>query len=459
MKDAFLTAPATSPAGGPAVQSAYDAYKRVFDLALPVFAAMASQTVLNIVDTAMVGRLGATAIAGVGIGSFLAWLCATIVLGMSAGVQASVARRLGEGNADVAALPLNAALVLVVVLGIPAIGILWLVIPAIMPFLADSNAVAAEGTPYTLARISGMIFLGCNFAFRAYWNATERPRYYLITLVVTHVLNIFFNWVLIFGNLGAPELGTLGAGLGTAISLAAGLLVHFWFAHRLARHHGFLAGWPKRDTFVRLAKLALPASMQESLFAGGFLVFMMIIARIGTVELAAAHILIQVNLAWILPAIACGIAAATLVGQTLGKDDVDEARRWGWRSVKLAMVVIGIMTLPALVAPASLLGALTTDQVLVDTGTWPLWISAMTMMGEAAGITLIQSHFGAGAVRRVLTIAPPLQWVLFLPAAAFAVWQGASFFVVWCMFIAYRAVQTVILALSWRGTGWVNRDV
>jgi len=448
-----------SPAPRPAPLSPYDAYRRVFDLALPIFAAMASQTVLNIVDTAMVGRLGATAIAGVGIGSFLAWLSATIVLGMSSGVQASVARRLGEGKAAVAALPLNAALVLVLALGIPAIAVLFLIIPLIMPSLADSTAVAAEGTPYTLARISGMLFLGANFAFRAYWNATERPRYYLITLVVTHALNIFFNWVLIFGNLGAPELGTLGAGLGTALSLAGGTILHFWFANRLARDHGFLAGWPKRETFVRLAKLALPASLQEALFAGGFLAFMTIIARLGTVELASAHILIQLNLAWILPAIACGLAAATLVGQTLGRDDVDEARRWGWRSVKLAMLVIGIMTLPAIVAPGALLGVLTTDQTLVDSALWPLWISAITMMGEAAGITLIQAHFGAGAVRRVLSIAPPLQWLLFLPLAALAVWAGYSFLFVWCLFIGYRALQTLILAWSWTGTGWVNRDV
>ncbi len=435
------------------------AYRRVYDLALPIFAAMASQTVLNIVDTAMVGRLGPTAIAGVGIGSFLAWLSATIVLGMSSGVQASVARRLGEGRNEVAALPLNAALVMVLALGIPTILLLNGLIPLIMPILADSTAVAAEGTPYTLARISGMLFLGANFAFRAYWNATERPRYYLITLVVTHVLNIFFNWVLIFGNLGAPELGTLGAGLGTALSLAAGTVLHFWFANRLARHHGFLAGWPKRDTFVRLAKLALPASLQEALFAGGFLAFMTIIARLGEVNLASAHILIQLNLAWILPAIACGLAAATLVGQSLGRGDIDEARRWGWRSVKLAMIVIGIMTLPALVAPRTLLGLLTTNPELVEAAVWPLWISALTMMGEAAGITLMHAHFGAGAVRRVLSIAPPLQWVLFLPLAALAVWAGYSFLFVWCLFIGYRALQTMILALSWRGAGWFNPDV
>lgn len=436
-----------------------EAYRRVFDLALPIFAAMASQTVFNLVDTAMVGRLGPQAIAGVGIGSFLAWLSATIVLGMSAGVQASVSRRLGEGRDRVAALPLNAAFVMVLVLGLPAIAFLHFLIPLIMPTLADSEAVAAEGTPYTLARISGMIFLGTNFAFRAYWNATERPRYYLISLVTMHVANIFLNWVLIFGNLGAPALGTLGAGLATFISLAIATAMHFWFAHRLARQHGFLAGWPQRDTFVRLGKLALPSSLQEALFAGGFLAFMTIIARLGEVNLAAAHILIQINLAWILPAIACGLAAATLVGQTLGRGDVDEARRWGWRAVKLAMGVIVIMTIPALIAPAALLGALTTNPELIEAATWPLWISALSMAGEAAGITLIQAHTGAGAIRRILTIAPPLQWGLFLPLAAIAVWFGFSFLFVWCLFIGYRALQTTILALSWRGDGWFNREV
>ena len=113
-----MTSPATLPT------DLLSGYRRVFNLALPIFGAMASQTVLNLVDTAMVGRLGPASIAGVGIGSFLAFLSATIVLGMNSGVQATVSRRLGEGRDDIAALPLNAALILVVSLGLPTIALL-----------------------------------------------------------------------------------------------------------------------------------------------------------------------------------------------------------------------------------------------------------------------------------------------------------------------------------------------
>ncbi len=433
-----------------------NAYRRLGILAFPILGAMASQTAFNLIDTAMVGRLGATALAGVGIGGFMSFLAATVVLGFSSGVQATVARRLGEGRDSVAARPLNAALLMIAVLYVPTIILLYLIVPIVFPILAGSTEISAQGAPYALARMTGMIFLGWNFAFRAYWNATERPGYYFKTLLVVHALNIFLNWVLIFGNLGAPELGTLGAGIGTAVALGVGSALHFWLGRRHATQHDFLGARPQREVFVRLGKLAIPAAAQEALFAGGFLAFFTILARIGTIELAAGQVLVNLILAWILPAVACGMAGATLVGQTLGNDTVDEARKWGWRASAMAAAVVTVLALPAVIAPSWFVAALTTDPDIIAEASPILRLIAASMPFEATGMVLLQVHFGAGAARRVIAIAPPLQWFVFLPVVTLLVYLGTTGFIVWLCFAGYRAIQTVIFTWSWAGKGWAG---
>ena len=448
-----MTTPSTSAMSD---QGAVDAYKRLGTLALPILGAMASQTAFNLIDTAMVGRLGATALAGVGIGGFMSFLAATVVLGFSSGVQATVARRLGEGRENVAARPLNAALLMIAALYVPTIILLFLVVPVIFPILAGSTEISAQGAPYALARMTGMIFLGWNFAFRAYWNATERPGYYLKTLLVVHVLNVFLNWVLIFGNLGAPELGTLGAGISTALALAIGSAMHFWLGRRHAVQHDFLGARPQRDVFVRLGRLAVPAAAQEALFAGGFLAFFTILARLGTVELAAGQVLVNLILAWVLPAIACGMAGATLVGQTLGGGTVDDARTWGWRASIMAAAVVTVLAAPAVFVPSWFVAVLTTDTDIIQEASPILRLIGASMPLEAIGMVLLNVHFGAGAARRVIAIAPPLQWLVFLPVAALMVYIGTTGFIVWLCFAGYRAIQTTIFAWSWHGRGWAG---
>ena len=113
------------------------------------------------------------------------------------------ARRKGQGQFDAMALPLNAGLFLVLV-GAPILSVtLYAAITGIFPLMNSDPEVIEHGVPYLRARTLAMVFVGCNFAFRGYWNAIDLSRYYMGTLIVMHAVNIFLNWVLIFGNLGS----------------------------------------------------------------------------------------------------------------------------------------------------------------------------------------------------------------------------------------------------------------
>ncbi len=429
--------------------------RRIVRLALPIMGGMASQNLLNLVDTAMVGVLGASALAAVGMGSFANFMASAFVMGLSAGVQAMAARRRGQGREDETAVPLNGGLVLAVVLAVPWSLLLVVLADRLFPYLIEDPDVVALGVPYLRARLLAMVALGANFAFRGYWNGVDLSRVYMRTLIVMHAANIFLNWVLIFGHLGLPAMGSTGAGVGSAIATFLGTAVYVAQASRLARPAGFLRGIPDRATVGTMLRLSVPAGIQQFFFAAGMTAFFWIIGKIGTAELAASNVLVQLLLVAILPGIGFGMASATLVGQALGRGDPDDARRWGWDVAKLAMLLVAAIATVGLVSPELLLRLFLHDPVTLDLARLPLRIVAATIWFDTLGLVLLNSLLGAGDSRRVMAVSVSLQWCLFLPVAyLLGPWLGYGMTAVWTAQVAYRAIQAVVLSVMWRRGRW-----
>ena len=235
------------------------------------------------VIVALGGFAWSAALAATGIGSFANYLAMAFIIGLSAGVQALAARRLGEGRDAETAIPLNGGLLLALAIGLPLGILLVLATPWAFTFLTDDPQVRELGTPYLQVRIASIIAVGMNFSFRGYWSAVHLTGIYLRTLLAMHALNIFLNWVLIFGNLGAPALGVYGAGLATTLSLYVGTAIYFVFALRRARDAGFLQGMPSRATLLQQFRLSLPSSLQQLFFAAGLVTLVWIGTSFGLI--------------------------------------------------------------------------------------------------------------------------------------------------------------------------------
>lgn len=433
---------------------------RILGLALPIIGGMISQNVLNLVDTAMVGQLGDAALAGVGLGSMLNFMAIAFITGMSAGVQAMAARRKGEGADGETAVPLNGGLLLAAAIALPASIALYFAVPHFFPFFEDDPNVVGLGGDYLEVRLVAMVGVGMNFAFRGYWNAVDRSRLYLRTLLVMHVLNIALSYVLIFGKFGLPALGVVGAGLGTTISIYVGTLYYISLGLKHARDNGFLGGLPDRVVFARMLKVSLPAGLQQVLFAAGMVVLFTLIGQIGTRELAAGNVLVNLMLVAILPAIGFGIASATLVGQALGRKDVDDARQWGWDVCKLASLVLVVIGIPALAAPEFILAVFIKNPATLEVAVAPLRIVAGSLIFEAVGMVLLNAHVGAGATQRVMLVSVGMQWLLQLPMVWYAgVHLGWGLTAVFAVQVIARVLQAIIFSISWRGDGWSKVDV
>ena len=312
--EAATPAWALGAAAGGMLGVAPERVQQVMRQALPVMGGMASQNVLNLADTVMVGRLGTACVAAVGISSTLNFQCQAALQGISSGVQAMSARRIGEERRDVAAVPLNAALVMCLLFGVPmaVAGIIYA--PAVVPKLTADPAVIAASIPYLQARLCAVPAVGINFAFRGFWNAVQRPHVYMNTLLVMHAVNITLSLLLIFGcpSVGVPAMGVVGAGVGTAVSVWVGTALYLWRGFCEAREMGFACEAPKPSDVKTLAMQAVPTSITNLLFATGMTTLYWIVGHLGTAEVAAVNVLINLMLTLVLPCMGMGLAAGAL---------------------------------------------------------------------------------------------------------------------------------------------------
>lgn len=430
---------------------------QIFQIALPIIGGMMSQNILNLVDAAMVGQLGTVELAAVGIASFLNFVAAAIFMGMGAGVQAIVARRVGEGKNSIAANSLNGALITIFFVSIPLTFLLIEVSEPVMALANSDPEVVKHGVAYLDARLIGIMAVGMNFSFRGYLSAIKMTHFYFKTLIIMHSLNILLNYLLIFGHWGFPALGTEGAGLGTTLSMFGGTLMYFYLTVRYTKQYGFGLHLPHKETLVQVIKISLPSSAQQLFFALGFTVLFWIVGKIGTAELAAANVLTTLTLVAILPCIAFGMSSATLVGQALGRKDIDDAHQWAWDTSKIAVAGVSLISLPMFIFPEFLLGLFLHEAHVIELAKIPLQLVGIAIIIDAVNLVLMSSLQGAGATKITMIVGVVCQWLIFLPLAwIIGPYMGMGLTAIWLIQGLYRLFQTFWFAQLWQKRDWAH---
>ena len=427
----------------------------ILRLALPIIAGMLSQSLINLIDAAMVGSLGEVPLAGVGIGGYAMFLITALVFGLSSGVQAQTARRHGEEAWERRAVPLNAGLVIAAIASLPITLLCLWQAPRLLALINQDPAVNAVAVEYFRWRVLSLVAVAMIFCFRGYWNGIQQTGIYLRIILFMHLVNVLASIVLIFGYLGLPAMGAAGAGAGTTLSLFAGLAVWSVLSLRRATASGFLAALPQRLTFVTTLRLATPHSFQQLWFAAGYAVLFWILGRIDTASVAVGHVLVNLSLLLILPGVGLGMAAMSLVGEALGQRAHREAHRWGWDVVRLAWLCLAALAMPMALFPEWVMGMFLNDPALVELGRLPLQLTAAMIVLDAAALVLGQALLGAGANRTVMTTTLTLQWLVFLPLAW---WVGVvlelGLLGIWWAQLGYRCLNSIWFVWIWQRRRW-----
>ena len=428
---------------------------QIIAISVPIISGMVSQNILNLVDAAMVGHLGSASLAAVGISSYINFFCVAIFMGLATGVQVMVARRLGEGREERAAAPLNGSLMLNLLFAVPVSIALYFAAPSIINLLLEDPAVVTESEIYLQMRVIGIWAIAMNFTFRGFWSGIKLPKYYMYVLIGIHVINIFLNYALIYGKFGFPELGVQGAGLGTTLSVVIGTVVHFILCLKKAHKFGFMEKLPSPKALKSIISLSIPNSIQQLFFAAGFSTLFWIIGKVSTDALAAAHAVTNLTLVAILPCIAFGMSASTLVSEALGRENSEDAYLWGWDVTKLAMIILTAIGVIFLLFVDPILAIFLVEPDALATARWPFILMAIGLPLEALGMVMMHALIGAGATKNTMKVSLVMQWFLFIPIAwVLGPVLGYSLTAIWIAQAVYRSLQSVIFTVMWKVKGW-----
>ncbi|NOU51273.1 MATE family efflux transporter [Pseudoalteromonas sp. JBTF-M23] len=434
--------------------------KTIVSLALPIIAGLVSQNIMVVIDMAMVGTLGTDALAAVGIASQINFMSFALLIGLASGVLAISARMQGKGNNSETAVPLNGALLISCVVGIPLSGLLYYTAPFFFPTLHSDPNVIALGNDYLQVRVLSITAVAMTLSFRGYWSGIKRPKLFMNTLLLMLVCNVALNYLLIFGNLGFPKMGVTGAGVATSLSLFIGAVYCFYLGFKYSATSGFLQRLPTKTQLRTLITISLPQGAQQLFRATGLTVMFIIIGSIGTDELAVANVLVNITLVMIIPCIGFGLAAASLVGQALGESAPEQAKRWGWDTSLIGLLFMCSISLPMVLFPELILSIFVHEQALIDMAKLPLQLISLLLAFDAVGVILLNSLLGAGASKQVLKITFSIQWLVFLPAAwIVSHYLGMGLLAIWCLNIAYRAIQAGIFVKIWHQGRWSTIEI
>ena len=432
--------------------------RTVIRLAYPVALGMISITLLNVVDTAMLGRLGSIPLAAAGISGVAYFTIVFSLAGIGTGVQTLTARRYGEGEMLQCGQVLNAGLILALIAGIPLVLASGAIASLLSPLLSQQTEVARLGVIYLRYRFLGAVFLLLNMVYRGFYNGIGDTKQQLVSAIVVTVSNILLDYALIFGHFGLPKMGIAGAaiasslatGLGSVYFIGISLVRQYRLTYQLYCH--FLHAVSRIGPILRLS---LPVMGQRLISNGSFFVFFSIVARIGTLELAASNIIRSVIGLSIMPAIGIGVAAMTLVGQNLGAKKPDEAEIFAWDAAKLAAYLMAAVGLLFVAFPRFIFMIYTSDPAVIALGRTPLIFLGLTQAFGGISLVLEQSLQGAGNTRYVM-LAEVIACVLFYLPVAYLLGIRAHLGITgaWLGELVYWITLSSLMAAKFRTGTW-----
>jgi putative MATE family efflux protein len=379
---------------------------------------MLSFTLLSAVDTAMLGRLGPGPLGAAGIAGVLFFAVVFPVSALGVGVQTLTSRRFGEGHYSYCGQVVDAGLVLAVAVGLPLVAASPWLARFVAPILSNDLEVVALGTTYLHYRFLGSAFMLANWVFRGFFAGIGETRHQMVASILVTVVNVLLDYLLIFGRAGFPRMGIRGAAVASTIALAGGTVYFVVVAllPRYRRRFGMLRLSIEARHWIRpMLRLSLPITAQRAVSHGSWFVFFAVVARIGTVELAATNVIRSIYNLSVMLAVGLGIAAAALVGQNLGAARPERAERLTWEAAKLAAYTMGAIGVLFITIPGWVFRIYTFDLEVIAAGHRPLVFLGIVQAFAGIALVLSQALQGAGNTRFVMVAELAVCSSLYLP--------------------------------------------
>jgi len=431
--------------------------RAILDLAWPVIIANFLQVLATTIDLVMVGRIGVTEIAAVGVGGNIVFFTFTVMIGITSGTIALVARSVGARRPRQGDHFLFQSLLAGGLLSIPMLIVGVVFAEAIVAPFSPTIQVRNLAADYVAIIFFSVPALFTIFIGTAALRAAGDSKTPLIIGVIENVINFAINYTLIFGNFGFPALGVRGAAIGTSISYFVGAIL---FLGLFADHRVKIGIHREKPVFnwrtiQRILRVGLPAAAEQFAFQVGILIWIVFVVSFGEAAVAAHQIGLRIQSFAFMPGLGLSIASSALTGQNLGAKLPERAERGAREATKMAVAVMGVIAAFNFVFAPWIALAFSEPGEAVDLAVVFIRLHATSIPAVALFFTISGSLRGAGDTRWPLYASVFGTYAIRLPLSAlFGYTLGWGLLGVWIALPIEYYLRSVIILQRFNSGAW-----
>lgn len=434
-------------------------YRDVVRIAWPSFVELMLTQLASMVDLMMVGSLGAWALTAVGLTTQPKFLLMTVFQSMNVGATALVARYKGADNPQKANLVVRQAVLLTLVLSVIASVLGYIFAEPMIRFMGATDAQSLEGgTVYLQIQMLGFVFMALTTTVTAVLRGVGDSRTAMIYNLVANLVNVVFNYLLIYGRLGFPRMGVAGASLATIIGqfvafLAASVCILRGRGYlRLEFREGFK---PDREMLGNIFNIGLPAMIEQLLMRAGMIIYAKTVATLGTVPFATHQVCMNIQALSFMNGQAFAVSATTLMGQSLGRRRPDMAQAYCSRTRRVGMFIAVAIGLSFIFLGRQMVSLYNSDPQIVELGGRVLLLVAVMQPLQSSQFIIAGALRGAGDTRATAVITF-ITVLIVRPVSAIILVQGLHWGLegAWIAMVLDQVLRSVLVLARYQGGKW-----
>ncbi|WP_457643472.1 MATE family efflux transporter [Persephonella sp.] len=424
--------------------------RKILQIALPAVLNNLLDTLQLLIDMLMIGRISPSAIAAVGLGGQLLILLYGIIGAFHVGTNVLVARYYGSKNLKEARKTTFSMTAVSAVTSLPFAVITYLFNSYYFSLMSSSPEVIKLGTEYITPIALSIPFLFIGTVMYATFHAYGDTKTPLIISIFTNSLNTVLNYILIFGKLGAPELGVKGAGIATAVSYTIEVLIFVYF---IFKKNMILLNFSS-TAIKKGLKIGIPAGIEKTFSFLSFLAFVKVVSEFGEKTLAGYQIGLRIEAVAFMPGFGFAAAVMVLVGQYLGAGKPEKAEQSVKETLKIGSAVMGSIGVILFLVPEYFVKLFTNNEEVIQEASLYLRIIGLSQIPLAFEFILNGALKGAGATKETLVINNISFWLFRVIPAYTAGKITGDIAVVYIIVFAETTIKALILWYYFRKGKW-----
>lgn len=373
--------------------------REIWRIAYPIMLGNLAQTVITFTDTAFLGHLGTIELSASMMAGLFYYVFTTLAMGFAVGIQIFIARRFGEGNLKQIGVIFQHGALFVLLLGIMLFSILFFFSEGLMRNIIDSDGIYAAAMQYLKYRQFGIIFVVFNFLFRSFYVGISNTKVITYSTILMAVVNIFFDWCLIFGHCGLPEMGVGGAALASLLAEITAFLFFWIYTFVTIPHEEYgMFHWHKLQSELmgNILKVAFPCMIQRLFSFGAWFAFFILIEKMGETAIGISSVVRSTYMILIIPGFAFAATANTLTSRIIGEGKSDEVMSMLWKVVKNGVLCSAVLVVVTGIIPDLILRIYTDDLSLATAAVPSVYVVCVATVLGAIGMVFFEAVSGTG---------------------------------------------------------------